>query len=211
MIEDDPVTKTLVRLIAGLTSVLLLAASLAFAQTATPLGQVKTTLNAVLAILHNQKAPLTERRRALLHLAESNLDLATMARGSLGNHWTELTSQQRADFVPLFGSFIEAAYLAQIQEYVNLNIKVGNARAVAADYSEVDATVVQPHEDDLPITFLLERRGDAWLVYDVRVEGVSMVENYRAQFDRVIREQGLPALMNDLRQKRQGLIDLIGQ
>jgi phospholipid transport system substrate-binding protein len=79
------------------------------------------------------------------------------------------------------------------------------------DYAEVDAIVHQPHEEDLPITFMLERRGNDWIVYDVNVEGVSMVQNYRAQFTRVIKREGLRQLMNDLRAKQKSLETLVGQ
>lgn len=164
----------------------------------------------VLAILHDQQRPVAERRRELLRLAERNLDLSRMARESLGTHWNDLTPAQRQEFVSLFGAFIEAAYLTQIQEYVNLTITVGAARKVSADYAEVDATVIQPHQETTSIIFKLERHDNDWLVYDVEVEGVSMVENYRAQFYRVIDSQGLAQLLNDLREKQNKLAALIG-
>jgi phospholipid transport system substrate-binding protein len=75
----------------------------------------------------------------------------------------------------------------------------------------VDAPVIKPHEDDLPITFMLKRRGNDWIVYDVEVEDVSMVENYRTQFDRVIRQQGLGQLLSDLRAKQKQLAALVGK
>jgi phospholipid transport system substrate-binding protein len=177
----------------------------------TPLAKVKTTLGEALAILHDQKMAVEERRRALLELAERNLDLQRMARGSLGDHWNELTPAEHDEFVSLFGAFIEAAYLTQIQDYVELNITVGDERIAGPDYALVDATVIQPHEEVLPITFMLERRGDDWIVYDVEVEDVSMVENYRTQFNRVIKRQGLAQLLNDLRAKQKQLAALIGK
>jgi phospholipid transport system substrate-binding protein len=175
-----------------------------------PLAKVKTTLGEALAILHDQKMAVEERRRALLELAERNLDLQRMARGSLGDHWNELTPAEHDEFVSLFGAFIEAAYLTQIQDYVELNITVGDERIAGPDYALVDANVIQPHEEVLPITFMLERRGDDWIVYDVEVEDVSMVENYRTQFNRVIKRQGLAQLLNDLRAKQKQLAALIG-
>jgi phospholipid transport system substrate-binding protein len=191
--------------------VLILAVSSARASQEAPLVKVKTTLGGALAILHDQRLPVDQRRRALLQLAERNLDLARMARGALGDHWNELTPPQRDEFVGLFGAFIEAAYLTQIQEYVKLNIAVGKQTVVSSDYATVDATVIQPEEDDLPITFMLERRGDDWLVYDVAVEGVSMVENYRAQFNRVIKRDGLAQLLTDLRAKQRQLMALVAK
>ena len=179
-------------------------------ETLAPLATVRLTLGDALAILHNRQMPVEQRQRALRELAERNLDLPRMARGSLDQHWNDLKPAEREEFVSLFSAFIEAAYLIQIQDYVELKIAVSKERSVGPDYAMVDATVIQPHEDDLPITFMLERRGNDWIVYDVEVEDVSMVENYRTQFDRVIREQGLAQLLNDLRTKQKQLAALIG-
>jgi phospholipid transport system substrate-binding protein len=198
---------------ASLVIVIVFAAapSRAAQDTQAPLAKVKTTLGKALAILRDQQMPVEQRRRALQHLAERNLDLERMARGSLGDHWNEMTPAGRDEFVSLFGAFIEAAYLAQIQDYVELNIDVSKERVASQDYAQVDATVIQPHEETLPITFMLERHADDWIVYDVVVEGVSMVANYRAQFDRVIKRQGLAQLLSELRAKQRQLTDLIGK
>jgi phospholipid transport system substrate-binding protein len=176
-----------------------------------PIAQVKTTLKEVLTILHDQQMPVEQRRRSLLQLAEHNLDFERMGRESLGKHWSEMTAVEQHEFVALFGAFIEAAYLTQIQDYVALNIDVSKERSISPGYAPVDATVIQPHEEPLPITFMLERHGSDWMVYDVTVDSVSMVENYRAQFDRVIKRQGLQQLLDDLRTKQKQLAALIGK
>ena len=153
-----------------------------------PLSEVKATVNRAVAILHDQQMSVEQRRRELQQLAENRLDLAKMARGSLGDHWDELAPTQRDAFVTLFTAFIEDAYLVQIQDYVKLKIEVTGETITAPGYARVSATVLQPHEDPLPIVFMLERRDKDWIVYDVSFEDVSMVENYRAQFDHVIKK-----------------------
>jgi len=175
-----------------------------------PLAEVRDSVGQAVAILHNSQLPVDQRRRELRALAEHKLDLPKMARGSLGGHWNELTQAERDQFVPLFTAFIEDAYLSQIQNYENLKIDASKETRLDADHVNVAATVAQPGEDILPITFMLERRGDDWMVYDVAVEDVSMVENYRAQFDRVIRSQGLARLLASLRQKQRELGALVG-
>jgi phospholipid transport system substrate-binding protein len=176
-----------------------------------PLSEVKATVDRSVAILHDQAMSIEQRRRELQQLAEHHLDLAKMARGSLGDHWSELTAAERNEYVSLFTAFIEDAYLVQIQDYAKLNIDVTRETFTAPGYAQVSATVLQPHEEPLPIVFMLERNGDEWIVYDVSVEDVSMVENYHAQFDRVIRSQGMPQLLNDLRQKKIRLAALVGE
>src|SRR5262249_4190761 len=155
--------------------------------------------------------PVEQRRRALQQLAERNLDLQRMARESLSDHWSELTPADRDEFVTLFVAFIEEAYLIQIQDYAELDIAVSKASLSSTDYAQVNATVMQHHEEVLAIAFMLERRGNDWSVYDVTVEGVSMVHNYRTQFNRVIERQGLRQLLTDLKAKQKQLAILIGQ
>jgi phospholipid transport system substrate-binding protein len=181
------------------------------ADAAAPLTKVKTTLQDTLAILHNQSMPVEQRRRALQQLAERNLDIQQMARQSLSDHWNELNPADRDEFVTLFTAFIEESYLIQIQNYAKLDIAVSKARLSSTDYAEVDASVTQPHKEVLPVTFMLERRGNDWSVYDVMVEGISMVHNYRTQFDRVIERQGLQQLLTDLKAKQKQLATLISQ
>jgi len=181
------------------------------ASSATPLSEVKATVDRSVAILHDQAMSVEQRRRELQQLAENHLDLAKMARGSLGDHWNELTPAERNEYVSLFAAFIEDAYLVQIQDYAKLNIDVTRETFTAPGYAQVSATVLQPHEEPLPIVFMLERNGNEWIVYDVSVEDVSMVENYHAQFDHVIRSQGMPQLLNELRQKKIRLAALVGQ
>ena len=133
-----------------------------------------------------------------------------MARGSLGSHWAELTPAQRDRFVSLFTGFFEAAYLNKIQDYANLDIRVSDERFTDRDYARVDASVVQPGNENVPVTFMFVRRGKDWMVYDVAIENVGMIENYRAQFDRIIQAHGISQLMADLEAKQAQLGALLG-
>jgi phospholipid transport system substrate-binding protein len=155
--------------------------------------------------------PIERRRRELRALAERNLDLARMAENVLGTHWTEMTPEQQQEFVPLFEAFLEDAYLGEIQEYSRLKIEIGSQTFVGADYARVGATVLQPGEDPIEISFLLERRPRGWLMYDVVVVDIALVSNYRAQFDRVIRTEGLSGHEATLRMKQAKLEAMLGE
>lgn len=140
-----------------------------------------------------------------MRLAEGELDFRRMARGALGTHWAELSPVQRDRFVTLFTGFFEAAYLSKIQDYADLDIRVNDEAFDGGEYARVEASIIQPGNDNLPITFMLARRGNDWMVYDVAIENVGMIENYRAQFDRVIRAHGISRLMADLQAKQAQL------
>jgi phospholipid transport system substrate-binding protein len=170
-----------------------------------PARETRVMVEQAVAILHNTSISAEQRRRQVMGLAARKLDFARMAQGSLGSHWQELTPAQREHFVALFTGFFEAAYLNKIQDYANLDIRIGNAIFSGTNYVRVDAVVVQPGSDNVPISFMLTRRGDEWVVYDVAIENVGMIENYRAQFDRIIRAHGISQLMADLQAKQAQL------
>jgi phospholipid transport system substrate-binding protein len=204
-------SRILGRAIAAVLALSLFAAAASAASEETPLAAVRGAIDQAISILHDRQMPVEQRRRELRQLAEANLDLARMAKGALGDHWSELTPGQRDRIVALFAAFIETAYLDQIQDYVKLNINVASGSISGPNDARVSATVVQPGEGPTPIVFVLERQTGKWIVYDVDVEGISMVENYRAQFDRVIRIGGIPQLMAKLKEKETKLNLLLGQ
>jgi phospholipid transport system substrate-binding protein len=175
-----------------------------------PAGETRAMMAQAIAILHNSSMSAEQRRSEVIKLAESKLDFPRMARGSLGSHWAELSAVQRDRFVSLFTGFFEAAYLNKIQDYASLQIRVTDEKFTGGDYARVDASVIQPGEDDVPISFMLVRRGKDWMVYDVAIENVGMIENYRAQFDRIIRARGISQLMADLQAKQAQLGERLG-
>ena len=177
----------------------------------TPRAAVVSAIDGAIAILHNTAMSVEQRRRELRALAERNLDLARMAAGVLGTHWIEMTPAQQQEFVPLFKAFIESAYLGEIQGYAKLRIDVGRETLEGTDHARVGATVLQPGEDPIEIDFLLELGAHGWLMYDVVVDDIGMVENYRAQFDRVIRTRGLERLEAELRIKQAKLDAMLGE
>jgi phospholipid transport system substrate-binding protein len=185
----------------------LVLAGLAFADRTPPDPAIETRaiLAQAIAIVHNTSISAEQRRTELIKLAEGKLDFALMARGSLGSHWGQLTPIQRNHFVSLFSGFLEAAYLNKIQDYASLEVQVSGERFSGGKYARVDAKVVQPGKEDIPISFMLARRVEDWVVYDVVIENVGMIENYRAQFDRVIRNHGIAQLMADLQAKQAQL------
>jgi phospholipid transport system substrate-binding protein len=181
------------------------------ADAGTPRAAVTSAIDDAVGLLHNTAIPIEQRRRELRALTERNLDLARMAENVLGTHWTEMTPAQQQEFVPLFEAFLEDAYLGEIQEYSKLKIQIGAETLEGADFARVGATVLQPGEDPIEISFLLERGPRGWLMYDVVVDDIALVSNYRAQFDRVIRTEGLGGLEATLRMKQAKLEAMLGE
>jgi phospholipid transport system substrate-binding protein len=176
-------------------------------------GAMATTQGLVrrsLQILRNTNAPVTQRRRDLRAVLEGHFDFAEMSRSALGYHWRTLTPKQREEFTNLFKAFIEDAYLSKIQDYKGQDVQFTRERSLEPGYVEIDSRIVQSGKSPIPVNYLLEQKDGGWMIYDVTVDAISIIANYRNQFNRVINEQGFPKLVSDLRAKQQQLASLLG-
>jgi phospholipid transport system substrate-binding protein len=170
----------------------------------------QTMVNQALQILGSKATPLPQRRRQLRDLVEQNFNFATMSRSALGYNWRSLSPDQRAQFTKLFTAFIEVAYLDKIQDYQGQQVKFTGQHSLGDGYAEVDTKIVQAGKSPIAVNYLLEQTGGSWKIYDVTVEAISIIANYRNQFNRVINEKGFNQLLADLQAKQQQLSSLLG-
>jgi len=183
--------------------------------TADPMTVVRTGLDQVLAVFNDQRMPLGQRREKLRSMSLQYFDFESMARSALGYHWRDLSPARRDEFVPLFAEFIQDAYLSKMeqatvekirQEANTANVRFLKQTYFSSDYAEVFSTVtLQDQKDPLEINFMMHQNDGQWRVYDVTVDAISLVANYRNQFNRVINNEGYPKLLADLRAKREQL------
>lgn len=219
----------MVRGAAVLTSILLLAATIAkplvvaadTTEAGNPTAFVKSVVDQAKAVVRDTSLPAVERDHKLRAIAHANFDFPDMARTSLGYHWRQLTPQQRIQFVPLFTSFMEAVYLNKMQEYgVQKLRQEANSATVTftgqsfegADYAEVHSKAVfSDHPKPVNVDYLVKRGPSGWKIYDIEVDAISVMANYRNQFNRVINDDGYPALINLLKKKTQELDETLRQ
>jgi phospholipid transport system substrate-binding protein len=175
-----------------------------------PLSNVQTLVDQATHILQIPGIPVEQRRAQLRGLAERHLDFPVMARSALGTRWQDLSDSQRRDYVQLFTAFSEDAYLNRIQGYLDLRFTFVGQTLNGTDRAQVDTYVVQPNGETTNLNFDLELKGEEWRIYDVEINAVSMIGNYRIQFDRVINDQGFDALMSKLGRKQKELANLLG-
>jgi phospholipid transport system substrate-binding protein len=193
------------------TTTFAMHATLALAQDS-PMAATQQMVNQALQILRNKQKPVVDRRRELKEVIETRFDATEMARSTLGYHWRSLSPDQRSQFTQLFTAFIEAAYLDKVQDYSGQQVRFGQVRSLGSGYAEVDTSILQPQgQNAIPVNYLVERTQGGWKIYDVQVDNISIIANYRNQFNRVINEQGFPKLMTDLRAKQQQLGAELGQ
>lgn len=122
------------------------------------------------------------------------------ARHALGPHWEGLTPRQRDDFVDLFADLLEVTYLAQVNKPGTLRLRYLD-ETIDGDRARVGLLVLTRRDANLPVGVHLVLRGERWLVWDVELDGISVVGNYRAQFDRILKRGSYDALVARLRAK----------
>jgi phospholipid transport system substrate-binding protein len=152
--------------------------------------QLRGSVDRVIHVLEDPKlkaeAKAAERRVAIRKEAESIFDFTETAKRALGAHWKSLTPSQQQEFVSLFEDLLERAYISKIEKYSGEKVTyLGDT--VDSDLATVKTKFNTKQGTEIPVDYRLLRRGDRWLVYDVFVEGVSLVANYRTQFDRIMR------------------------
>ncbi len=179
-----------------------------------PMKTVKGVMDQAIAVFQDRDISAQARRQKLRTIAEANFDFEGMARSAVGYHWRALTPDQRQEFVPLFTSFIEDVALSQIEKYsvekvqqdIKTSVIVFNNERVDGDSAEVFSTVtLQSRPNPLQVSYLMKDVGGDWKIYDIDVDSISVIANYRNQFNRVINEQGYDKLVSILREKTQQL------
>ena len=171
----------------------------------TPVDTVNQVVNTSLPVLRDKGTPLPQRRHKLKSLLEEHFDFADMSQIALSNHWRDLDPSQRSQFTQLFTAFIEDAYLNKIQDYSGQDVAVLGQNSEGEGFARVRTHITQPGKQPIKVDYLLRDMNGDWKIYDVTVDSISIIANYRNQFNRVINSQGFDKLMADLRVKQQEL------
>ena len=170
-----------------------------------PADQLFARIDQVLRILDDPAlkpaARAEERRAAIGRVAHDIFDFEEIARRSLGRHWQARTPEERDEFVRLLGHLLERAYLGKLELYNGERI-VLLGDSVDGDLATVRTRVVTRQGTEIPVDYRMQRRGDGWRAYDVAIEGVSLVANYRSQFDKIIRRASFQQLVKQVREKQ---------
>ena len=150
------------------------------------------------ALQGEDRAP--ERQAAVRAAVTDLLDFTEISRRALGRHWRPLSQAEREEFVGLFRALLDRTYLPQIKLYQGERVQfVGES--VDGEFAAVQARVLTRRDQEASVLFRLHRPGERWLIYDVSVEGISLVANYRAQFDQIIQRASYQGLVTRIKQK----------
>jgi len=173
---------------------------------------MKGTINEVIRVLSDQglKKPerAQERRKLLEKVVSARFSYEEMAKRTLAVQWQKLDEKQRAEFVELFKRLLTNSYADKVEGYSGEQVHYINERT-EGDYAEVRTKAISG-KTEIPLDYRMLSRGGEWRVYDVVIDGVSLVSNYRGQFAKIIRTSGYDDLVDRLREKSDQFVKVKG-
>ena len=169
-----------------------------------PIELVRMAGDKAIQILKDPKLQPKDRKKErierLKEVVNPLFDYEEMARRSLGPHWRRRTPKEQQEFVKLFRDYLEKVYSDKVDLYAGEKVVYGR-ETVEDDYAQVDTIFVNTNGEEFSVVYRLRRVGGKWKVYDAVVENISVVNNYRSQFDRVITRSSFDELKRLLKEK----------
>ncbi len=170
-----------------------------------PLEQLRSQIDRVLKVL---EAPefRKDRRGAVRKVADDIFDFQETAKRSLARHWQPRTPAERDEFVRLFSDLLERSYISKIELYGGEKIAyLGDS--MDGDVAIVRTKIITKSGSEVPVDYRMLKRGERWLVYDVVIEGVSLVANYRTQFNKIIQTSSYAELVKKMKVKQEEFVE----
>ena len=174
-----------------------------------PTDQLRGAVDRVLKTLDDPSLKgadkVADRRSAVRKIANEIFDFGEIAKRSMARHWQPLSEAQRTEFVGLFADLLERSYISKIETYGGEKIQYTGEK-IDGEYATVSTRIVTKNGTEVPVDYRMTKRGDRWLVYDVSIEGVSLVSSYRTQFNKIIQTSSYNELVSKLKNKQDELV-----
>lgn len=168
-----------------------------------PKAQVEHTVNAILNVLRCDTGDEVEQRQQISTMIRDKFDFKVMSQGALGRNWKVVSDDERANFVALFSDLLEETYLGRIRAYTDQEVTYGE-ETIRKGRAVVE-TFIHNAGVDIPITYKLIPHGQDWHVYDVVIEEVSLIRNYRSSYKNILRSKGMVHLLEQMSMKIEEL------
>lgn len=172
-----------------------------YAISKTPTETVKAAITDILGVLNNKNLSKEQQWQEVGRVIDAGFDFRSMSQSILATNWQTASAEEKRQFVEYFSQYLEDTYRTKIEAYTNQRVNYQN-ETVKRDRAVVD-TVIVTDQTQIPVTYKLKNNDGVWFAYDVVIEGVSLVNNYRSTFTAIIRSEGMDGLLTDL----EGRID----
>jgi phospholipid transport system substrate-binding protein len=164
-----------------------------------PTDQVRITVDGVMDILKDKTLDEEARRERLSSLIRKRFDFKAMSQRALGINWKKATQEEKEKFVKLFSDLLEATYIGRIEAYSDERVEYIKEK-VEKNRAEVDTHIVTKSVE-IPMRYKLILRGEEWLVYDVVIEEVSLIRNFRSTYREIVKKEGFSGLLAKMENK----------
>ncbi len=192
-------------LLPALVLVLLVAATV-MAAVQKPTEQLKVTVDRIIEVLRDKDRPKDQVLEEVADLVRDKFDFWAMSQRTLGVNWRKATREEQEKFVRLFAKLLEDTYRGRIEAYTFNDERVDYVgERILGTRAEVHTILVADKET--PVSYRMRLKGDEWLVYDVIIEEVSLISNYRSSYSRIVREEGFEGLLARMEQKLEELAE----
>jgi phospholipid transport system substrate-binding protein len=203
MISTSSKTRTSVLALALLTATGFLAAARATPAWADDAAAavVERTTSGVIAILVDQSLSTDVKRKRVEDVVLSSVDFETLSKLVLARNWSRFSEPQRTEFMALFRNHLSMTYGRNVESYKNEKVQITGTRAETGGDATVKTKIVRGGSNDILVDYRLRQRDGTWRIIDVVIEGVSLVSNFRSQFQDVVANGGPDRLLVLLREK----------
>jgi phospholipid transport system substrate-binding protein len=170
-----------------------------------PIEQLRQTIDSLLGVLKTAElkgeGKAKERRQKLREIIYPRFDFTEMAKRALGSHWQRRNPEEQKEFVTLFTALLEEAYLDTIESYKGEKIQYLNER-IDQNFAQVDTKIFDPQGQEYSVNYRLHNAGGEWKAYDVVIENISLVNNYRSQFNRILGKSSYEQLISAMKERK---------
>ncbi len=163
---------------------------------ATPSSLMQNLINATLKILQDPGLTSTQRRDKIRPLVYERFDFTEMSKKVLGANWRGLSQQERKEFTAKFTTLLETSYVDRVDSYSGEKV-IFKSEAIEGNFAKVDTTILRK-TIEIPVSYRMFNNGTSWFVYDVYIEGVSLISNYRSSYDAILKKSGVKGLFANM-------------
>ena len=200
--EKERICRSYGRAIFGSFLLMVIFATPCFARA--PTDGIKKTTDRILVIVSDPalKGPENDKKRGALirEAVDERFDWEAMTQRSLARHWRKRTPAEKKEFITLFGKLLERTYLDKVGSYSGEKV-IYVGESVDGKYATVTAKILTHSDTEVEVLYRLKDKNGDWRVYDISIEGVSLVNNYRKQFNSIISRSSYDELVRKLREK----------
>lgn len=168
-----------------------------------PMEQVKGTIDHILNTLKNDAISKQEKRKVIIDKISQSFDFTGMSQRALATNWRKASPQQKKDFTKLFQQLIQNTYIGRLEAYTDEKIRYLKSKTKGK--KAIIKTMIVTKSADIPIKYKLIQKGGSWLVYDVEIEKISLISNYRSTYQALIKKNGFDGLLATMRDKVEEL------